>query len=95
MMQTVYTVLGMITFYTVLAYLAYEFVYPYVKAAVDAVRFVRWYDREAKRVDPKHTYKVGPVSIYTDAYAQMLERIRDQRRGLTVELTHHSGAKFN
>ena len=94
-MNTVYTVLGMITFYTVLAYLAYEYVYPFIRAAVDAVRFLSWYDREAKRVNPEHTYKVGIVGRYTYAYGQMLERIKSRRAGMTFNLTHHSGAKFN
>jgi hypothetical protein len=94
-MNTVYTVLGMITFYAILAYLAYEYVYPFIRAAVDAVRFLAWYDREAKRVDPNHTYKVGIVSRCATAYGQMLGRIRERRAGITSEITHHSGAKFN
>ena len=94
-MNTVYTVLGMITFYAILAYLAYEYVYPFVRAAVDAVRFLAWYDREAKSVDANHTYKVGILGRYTHAYGQMLERIKNRRAGMTVDFTHHSGAKFN
>lgn len=96
-MNTVYTVLGMITFWAIVAYLAYEYILPYVKAAYDAVRFLCWYDREAKRVDPNHTYKdnAGLAVRYAYAYGQMLGRIRERRAGMTVEITHHSGAKFN
>ena len=93
-MSTIYTVLGMITFYSIVAYLVYEFVYPYARATVEAVKFLNWYDREAKRVNPEHTYKVGLVARYFGAYEQMLDRIKTQRAGMTVEITHHSGAVY-
>lgn len=93
-MATVYTVLGIITFYSIVAYLVYEFVYPYARASVEAVKFLSWYDREAKRVNPEHTYKVGPVARYFSAYEQMLDRIKTRRAGMTVEITHHSGAVY-
>ena len=93
-MNTIYTVLGIITFWSIVVYLAYEFVYPYAAAAVLAVDFLRWYDREAKGVNSNHVYKVGFGSRYVSAYVLMLERIREQRAGVTTETTHHSGAKY-
>ena len=94
-MNTVYTVLGMITFWSIVAYVIYEYVYPTIRVYVDAVRFLRWYDREAKRVNPEHTYKIGLVQRYAEACSQMAERNRCLRAGMTFDLTHHSGAKFN
>lgn len=91
-MNTVYTVLGMITFWAIAVYLAYEYVYPYFRAVVDALRFLQWYDREAKRVNPEHTYNVGFLRLYRFAYRQELRHIKERRAGITREVLHHSGA---
>ena len=93
-MNTVYTVLGVITFYSIIAYLVYEFVYPYARASVEAVKFLSWYDREAKRVNPEHVYKIGPVARYISAFGQMLDRYKEARCGVTTKITHHSGAVY-
>ena len=94
-MNTVYTVLGMITFYSIIAYVVYEYVYPTIRVYVDAVRFLCWYDREAKKVNPAHTYKIGLIQRYAEACSEMAERNRCLRAGMTFDITHHSGAKFN
>lgn len=91
-MNTIYTVLGIITFYSIIAYVAYEYVWPYVRAIVDAFRFIAWYDREAKKENPNHKYTVGPFKLYGFAYRQELRHYKERRAGISREVTHHSGA---
>ena len=94
-MQTVYTVLGMITFYTILAYLAYEYVYPYFRAIVLAFDFIRWANKNTRTMGEEVKNKDVPYyKVYGYAYRRMLEAYKDQRRGVKTELTHYSGATY-
>ena len=94
-MQTIYTVLGIITFWSIVVYLAYEYVWPYFRAVVLAFDFIRWADKNTRVAGEEINHNGVPYyKIYGYSYRKMLEAYKDQRRGVKTELTHYSGAVY-